>query len=348
MSQVPDHAAIHSTVDLAKHILNGGRGEASIKFLNAILRAAQRQPEVLLTPAGLATAETSQALAQVSGAPDWWLVQLQTAYGIESSRAMLALLESPPVLGIRVNTLKVSPADYAARLQAEAIKFQTPDTDLPEALVLPEYTGSPRHLPGFAEGWVYVQNPSSAAVAVSVDVAPDHRVLDLCAAPGSKTTHLAARMGNQGHILAMDSQAVRLGLLQENLKRLSVTNVEILEADALSWEPEASFDRVLVDAPCSGTGTLRRNPEILLQLLPADLEAYAQKQSALLAKGFDALRPGGRLVYSTCSLEAAENGAVVEAFLPTRPDAVLRSERQRPIDAVADGFYVAVIEKAGG
>lgn len=329
LSQVPDYAAINTTVDLAKEILKAGH--PAVKLVNAALRNAQRQG--------------NSPLPETQIWPTWWEERLQGQYSPAEIEAMRSAYLTEPDLSIRVNALKTSQEAYQQQLTGAGIAFKATDPAMPEMLQLPGYAGSPRNLPDFEQGLVYVQDCSSAWVSHLLAPCPGERVLDLCAAPGSKTTHLAALMQNQGQIVAVEPKKERLQRLKENLERLGVTCVGVEKAYAESYESEALFDRVLVDAPCSGTGTIRRHPEILLQLSADDFDAAAQLQVQLLTQGFALLKPGGRLVYSTCSIDAVENRQVIKQFLQATPEAKLLKEEQRLISHEADGFYGALLTK---
>jgi 16S rRNA (cytosine967-C5)-methyltransferase len=280
------------------------------------------------------------------GWPANWTILLTEKFSPQDLLAMAEAAQLPAALSVRVNLLKTSVADYQRLLTEQEIVFE-PLEHLPEGLLLPEFSGSPRNLPGYEAGLFYVQDAASMWVSRLLNPQPNEQVLDLCAAPGSKTTHMAALMQNTGQIVAVDPKQERLNLLSENIQRLGVTNIQIQQADGLMFQAndETLFDKVLVDAPCSGSGTLRRHPEILLQLKKLDVAAYNALQLGLLKKGFACLRSGGVLVYSTCSILAAENNALVQRFLAETPNAQLELEEQRLIQEKTDGFYAARLLK---
>ncbi|HEY9687237.1 MAG TPA: 16S rRNA (cytosine(967)-C(5))-methyltransferase RsmB [Coleofasciculaceae cyanobacterium] len=343
MAHVPAYAAIDTTVELAKALKVSPK---TVKFINAVLREGQRALESNRFDPPPASESLSRHLLMAYGWPEAWVVLLQQQYDDESILQMARVSQSPAPLSVRVNTLKISPAAYQEQLAQANVTCSVPDSALPESLRIDGWSGSPRALPGYEEGWFYVQDPSSVWVSRFLNPEPGEQVLDLCAAPGSKTTHMSALMENQGKILAIEPKKDRLLLLKENMARLGVENTETVQADGLAFEPEAGlYDRVLVDAPCSGTGTLRRHPEILLQLKKPDFSTYTAQQSALLTQGFSCLKPGGVLVYSTCSLMRAENHSVVAAFLKKNPEATLDAEEQRLITESCDGFYAARLRK---
>ncbi|WP_303673878.1 16S rRNA (cytosine(967)-C(5))-methyltransferase RsmB [Vampirovibrio chlorellavorus] len=337
--QVPDYAAIDSVVQLAKGLKQSPN---TIRFLNGVLRSAQRR----LADQGfecppLASDLPGHCQARF-GWPSSFTESLSAVYTAGQIEAMAQAAQHPAVLSIRVNTLRTSVEAYQQALTAGQIVFEALP-DLPEGFLLPEFSGSPRQLPGYDEGWFYVQDAASMWVSRLLNPQPGQQVLDLCAAPGSKTTHMAALMDNQGAIVAVEPKEARIHLLNENLQRLGVTCVTVQQGDGLQLDLADSprFDAVLVDAPCSGSGTLRRHPEQLLQWKRVDLGALNEIQLALLKQGFAALKPGGRLVYSTCSLLPQENVQLVQRFLAETPEAELAQDSQRLIDKKTDGFYAA-------
>ncbi len=206
-------------------------------------------------------------------------------------------------------------------------------------------------LPGFAEGLLSVQDAGAQRAAELLDLKPGMRVLDACAAPGGKTGHLLEIAGGDIDLLAVDSDAGRLGQVAENLGRLRrrarLAQLDLRQAGSLAGE--APFDRILVDAPCSATGVIRRHPDIKLLRRPGDIPALARAQAEILATCFERLAPGGRLLYATCSILAAENGRVIERFVAATPSArtVSAAEQLWPgVRAVTDGFYYASLTKA--
>ncbi len=342
LSQVPAYAAVNTTVDLARTLKQSPR---TVKFINAVLREAQRR----LENSGFAVPdfdnEPARHLLLVYGWPEAWSTLLLQQHTPADILSMAQAAQQPAPLTLRVNTLRTTPPDYLQALQQAGYTAEVIDPERPEGLRIEGVSGSPRQLPGYDEGWFYVQDPASMAVAPLLAPDKDSQVLDLCAAPGSKTSHAAALMANTGNITAVEPKPDRLRLLTENLQRLGVTNVESQLMDGLTLDSSEAYDRVLVDAPCSGTGTLRRHPEILLQLRKPDFQTFIKQQAALLQKGFDCLKPGGMLVYSTCSIMHSENQAVVAAFLKKNKSARLDGEQQCLITPNADGFYTTRILK---
>lgn len=341
LHQVPAYAAINTTVELAR---TQKQNPKAVQFINAILREGQRRLEADDFAAPSFENDSVQHLLQVYGWPVVFSETLLKTYSSEDVLAMAQAAQNPAPLTIRVNTLKTTIEQMREALEQQGLQAKSV-LELPEALLIEDFSGSPQGLPGYEAGWFYVQDPASMQVAHFIAPKADERILDLCSAPGSKTTHLAALMQNTGEIVAVEPKEVRLTLLKENLNRLNVTNVQTVLSDGLQFEPDTLFDRVLVDAPCSGSGTLRRHPEILLQLKKLDLSEAISLQQTLLEKGFACLKPGGVLIYSTCSVLPAENWEVIQAFLGKHSDAILEEERQSQMTPLADGFYMAKLQK---
>ena len=344
LSQVPAYAAINTTVNLAKGLKQSPK---TIGFLNAVLREAQRRLESDGFPVPTAEENLPHYLLWTYGWPETLTEALQTHYSTDDLLKMAQAAEyRSSNLSIRVNTLKTTPEAYRSLLSEAGWQSEQPNPELPENIAVQDFSSSPRQLPGYEDGLFYVQDTASLWVSHLLDPQPGEQILDMCAAPGSKTTHMAALMRNEGEIVALEPKSERLSLLQENLSRLGVEMVQPELTDALKWPtPEELFDRVLVDAPCSGSGTLRKHPEILLHLRKMELSHFTRQQSSLLAKGFESLKPGGTLVYSTCSILPAENTALIQQFLKATPTAQLLSEEQRLLSENADGFYAARILK---
>jgi 16S rRNA (cytosine967-C5)-methyltransferase len=305
--RTPGRAAIAEAVELAKP-------SPGHRLVNAVLRRVQREGAEL-------PSDADPAGAAIRHSHPEWLVRLWwDQLGAEETRALLAADNEPAERALRVNAL----------VDAEAAGVQLPPGRREgEALVL----DGPLDLVA-AEAWrtgaVVAQSRASQRVARMVAPRPGDRVLDLCAAPGGKTTHLAALMGDAGEVVAVERHAGRARALRATCERLRATCVTVVEADARGFRAERPFDRVLLDPPCSGLGTLRSHPDLRWRMTPAAIEALVAVQDALLATARAAVRPGGRLVYSTCTINAAEErlpGPEREQTLPHRDG--------------TDGFYLA-------
>ncbi|MFB0490716.1 16S rRNA (cytosine967-C5)-methyltransferase [Methylobacterium sp. OAE515] len=284
---VPDHAAVDLAVRLAKA---DSRTAHLAGLVNAVLRRIARERDVIL-------AEGADALA--ANTPDWLARRWSAAYGPERAGAIAQAHLAGAAIDL---TLRGDPADWAERLGA--VRLPTGSLRLPEnGPAIPE-------LPGFQEGTWWVQDAAAAIPARLLAPEPGARILDLCAAPGGKTMQLAAA---GARVTAVDRSAPRLERLRENVARLSLA-VEIVVADALALEGQ-DHDAVLLDAPCSATGTIRRHPDVAWIKSEADIARLAALQAKLLDHAAGLVRPGGRLVYCTCSLEPEEGEAQVAAFL---------------------------------
>jgi 16S rRNA (cytosine967-C5)-methyltransferase len=327
LDRIPGWAAVSEAVSLAT-LKAGHRGPA--EFVNAVLRAVARAA----APPPLPPAPV-EALGVRLSFPDWivrrWLDRLGPA---DAEALMTALNERPPTT-LRANRLRISRAALASRIRDEELVGVRPTALAPEGLVVDR--GAVGRWPLFAEGWCTVQDEASMLIARLLEPRPGERVADVCAAPGTKATHLAELMENRGSIVALDPHAGRLKLLERAAVRLGIGIIEAhagrVERLAAAW-PERC-DRVLVDAPCSNLGVLRRNPEVKWRRSEADLRGLQEPQRAILAAAAGMARPGGVLVYATCSLEPDENEDVVGPFLDTHRD----WSPEPPLDfpAAADG-----------
>jgi 16S rRNA (cytosine967-C5)-methyltransferase len=334
LDRIPDHAAVHETVQLAKQFGFGPKAG----FLNAVLRGYIRERDQ--------TAEELERLKVFAPAlgwshPDWLVERWQAQWGAAKTAQLLQWNNTVPPTFARLNALKIDAVSLAQQWTEEGVIFhprQFPWT--PENLAFELESHPPlATLPSFQQGGFYIQDPSTLLAALELDPQPGETVLDLCAAPGGKTTYMAQRMQNRGRIVALDPQPSRLQLLDENCARLGVTCVQ---ASSSAPDDIAMFDRILIDAPCSNTGVLRRRVELRWRLRPEDLERLRQTQLALLRSALPKLKPGGTLVYSTCSLEAEENEALIADFVRGNPGVTVVSQRQLlPFNDGVDGAYVA-------
>ncbi|MCA9842837.1 MAG: RsmB/NOP family class I SAM-dependent RNA methyltransferase [Cyanobacteria bacterium HKST-UBA03] len=340
-SRIPDYAAVSSTMNLAQAL---GLSKPARGFINAVLQGFIRQGKPEPSP--------DQYW------PDWWHEQVKadqchlgnTPY-LHPALTTHTTANNPDgttrPLTLRVNRLKTTPDAFIEALTAEGLQA-VPHPDLADMVIVTE-TDQPLDivcLPGFEAGWFYVQNPSSATVAHWINDPAHKRILDCCAAPGSKTTQLAALMNNTGHIVALDHAPKRLARLTENCQRLGVSNVTVQVADSTDLSDVVTthghFDVVLVDAPCSATGTLAKHPDVLISFHPDQLPTIVQQQSALLRAAASAAAEDGVLLYSTCSVLRAENEAVVQAFLDEQAGQWQLDQAESFVpDNLNEGFYIA-------
>lgn len=307
----PDHAAVSTIVSIAD------RHKATKPFknlVNAVLRGLLRDG---------APQDDPEALA-----PSWLLARWQAAYGVETAREIAAVIAAEPATELSVK----SPDDVAA------IAVLVEGEALPGGSVRTARGGNVADWPAFDEGRWWVQDAGAAIPARLLNIKPGETALDLCAAPGGKTLQLAAA---GAAVVALDRSAERLKRVAENLDRTGLT-AEIVAADGARWSDPRKFDAVLLDAPCSATGTFRRHPDVLWAASPTDVAKLAMVQSRLLDSAADRVKPKGRLVYCVCSLELEEGEAQVKAFLQRRPDFDLDpiepGEGGAPEAATAEGW----------
>jgi 16S rRNA (cytosine967-C5)-methyltransferase len=336
LQRIPDHAAVHETVEMAKRLGFGPQAG----FLNAILRGYIRERAQ--------TREALEALKKTDPAlgyshPGWLVERWQARWGKARTAQLLAWNNRPPPVYARLNSLKTDAARLVARWQEEGLEFEERQWDWTGPRMVFELQSHPplAALGSFQDGWFYAQDPSTLLAARQLDPQPGETILDLCAAPGGKTTLIAQMMGNRGRIAARDSQPARLKRLEDNCRRLGATCVAVSAAPGL-------FDRILLDSPCSNTGVLGRRVDVRWRVQPEEIQRLSKAQSALLSRAAPELKPGGTLVYSTCSLEPEENEEVVRKFLAEHPAFKLENERQLlPFIDGVDGAYMATLRRTG-
>ncbi|HEV2776499.1 MAG TPA: 16S rRNA (cytosine(967)-C(5))-methyltransferase RsmB [Solirubrobacteraceae bacterium] len=325
---VAAHAAVGESVELAK----GGRGGGH-KLVNAVLRRAARGE----LPA-LPSDETAAGAAVAHSYPQWLVELWWERFGADETRALLRAGNAPGELALRVNTLRATTADVTAALAelAPAVTTAAAGAELPEGLVVEGPFDAHGH-PLYARGAYTAQSRAAMLVGRAVDPRPGDRVLDLCAAPGGKTTHLAALMGDSGEIVAVERHAGRAKALERTCARMGTAAVRVVQADAARFSSDAPFDKALVDPPCSGLGTLQGHPDLRWRMTPAAVGRLACGQAAILAAARAAVRPGGTIVYATCTLSPDENEAVVaRSRLSLESERLVLPHRDR-----TDGFYIA-------
>ena len=298
------HAAIGEAVELAKP-------SPGHKVVNAVLRRVQREGAPPLP-----SDENPKGAAVRHSHPEWLVLQWWDRFGADETRRLLAANNAPAELALRVNTLVDVAEDElpAGRRERDALVVEGPF----------DVAGSEL----FARGAIQPQSRAAQSVAYAVDPRPGERVLDLCAAPGGKTTHLAALMRNEGVVVAVEQHPGRAGALQRTADRLHASCVEVTVGKAQDFTTDAPFDRVLIDPPCSGLGTLRTHPDLRWKMTPELVRGLVKEQRAILAAARGALKPGGRLVYATCTISAPE-------------ELVPGGTQTFPHRDGTDGFYVA-------
>jgi 16S rRNA (cytosine967-C5)-methyltransferase len=348
MDGVPAHAAVSETVELAKH--GGGAG---FRLVNAVLRRGAREASALVH--GLSD-KTPPEAARKHSHPLWIAELWWEALGDADARALLARDNEPAENALRANTLRATSTEVIETLRQAGIAAEA-EAMLPEAVLVRE----PFDVHGselFERGLVMPQSRGSMLVARAAAPQRGQRVLDLCAAPGAKTTHLAALMGGEGEVVAVEADSRRAAELEQNCRRLGAGSVRVVVGDASEARFGTDYDLVLVDPPCSDLGTLQSRPDARWRKQPEQVAGLAELQARILAAGAAAVRPGGRIVYSTCTIDPAENEAQVARLTAENPS-FRESDLAGAYPAVArgvflqtlphrdgtDGFFVAALER---
>jgi 16S rRNA (cytosine967-C5)-methyltransferase len=355
LDRIPVYAAVNEAVELAK--ARGGRKMAG--FINGVLRSFLRTPR---TGKQIRTGGSVQSLAVESSHPEWLVQRWLDEFGLDVARDLMRANNERAPIVLRANSLRISREELLDRLRSHGIEAAAA-AFAPQGIVLPG--GAVEGLPGFGEGFFQVQGEASQLVSWLLSPEPGERVLDACAAPGGKTTHLAELMHDTGAIVAIDTSERGIDKIRQNLNRLGVKSVRPIRADATEHVPELGdtlYDRILVDAPCSGLGTLRAHPEIKWHRNENDIERLSRLQQKILNQVSQALTSGGTLVYSTCTLTRDENDRNVERFLAAHGEFELQdAARYLPVQAKhlvrgkyfqalphrdnTDGFFAARLRK---
>lgn len=325
--------AAHTVVDQAV-VAAGVMAEGRFRSLvNAVLRNFLRQQAALNTDLAADELASSQH-------PDWWLAQLQAAYP-GNWRAIVAAGNMPPPMALRVNLRRIGRAEYQQRLSAVDIA----STPIDEAGLMLDKPVAVDRLPGFYDGLVSVQDPGAQRTARLLDPLPGSRVLDACAAPGGKTAHLLER--GELDLLALDLKPSRCRRIEENLARLGLqAGVKAADCAKLNlWWDGRPFDAVLADVPCTASGVVRRNPDAKWLRRETDIASFAASQARILDALWQVVRPGGKLLYVTCSVFPAENTEQIGLFLARQPQARRCHEEQLLPTAEHDGFFYCLLEK---
>lgn len=307
-TRIPDHAAIGETVEVTRHI----KKSWATNLVNGVLRSFQR--DNVKINEFLATNRAFQ-----SNHPAWMEAMISKCWPEQFAQLITANNQHPP-FSLRLNTRKISRYDYIALLNDTGI-MANPTHYSPYGITLAQAT-DPRKLPHFAEGWLSVQDEAAQLSGDLLQLAPDFRVLDACSAPGGKTGHLL-ELEPSLQVTALDADERRLGRVRENLDRLGVS-AEVVCGDGTkpnSWWDGELYDRILLDAPCSATGIIRRHPDIKVLRTPEELDRLGELQQQLLKNLWPLLKPGGILLYATCSIMPKENTRIIEAFLARQKDA---------------------------
>jgi 16S rRNA (cytosine967-C5)-methyltransferase len=331
---VADHAAVNESVELAKR---AGRGGATL--VNAVLRRTTREGRDLVD----ALDDSSpQGAALRHSVPPWLAEKWFEELGPGEARALLSRINDPAESAVRVNTLRITRDDLLDRLPVRA----HPDPELPEAVILDEafdLHGSEL----FADGLLTPQSRGSMRVGHVVAPDPGRRVLDLCAAPGGKTTHLAALMGDDGEIVAVERNPRRASALRGVCDRMHAHTVRVVIADAADPAPDAPYDSVLVDPPCSGLGTLQSRPDIRWRASLASIAELTRLQRRILDAAAAATAPGGSITYSVCTISREEGAQMIESFLDANSEFELdgRATQLLPHRDGTEGFFIARLRR---
>ena len=345
--RIPAHAVVKETVEACRHL----RKAWAVKLVNAVLRGFQRQQAALESGVcGNPAAEYAHPL--------WFIERVQADWPAEW-QALLAANNQRPPMTLRANHRRITRDALIEKFTSHAITAQA-CRHSGDGLLLAAPVDV-QALPGFGDGEFSVQDEAAQLAAELLDVQPGMRVLDACAAPGGKTCHLLERNPELGRLLALDIDAQRVGKIHDNLRRLGLT-AEVRQADALQpddWWNGQCFERILLDAPCSASGVIRRHPDIKSRRRQQDLEASAAQQRRMLEALWPLLACGGKLLYATCSVFREENDGCILAFLETQSDAKLSPMSRQAdwgVDTLAgrqvltgqdgmDGFFYACLEK---
>ena len=317
LNHIPPSAAVNTTVQLAKE--NKLSGLSS--FVNGLLRQYIRLTETDLNPLTITNYKSSvERLGILHSFPDWlvelWIKQI----GETETEQLCEWFNQSPTIHLRINPLKSSIAQIETAFQAQNISTSR-IPHLPQALRLNGSTGAIQNLPGYSEGLWTIQDSSAQLVTHLLDPQPGETIIDACAAPGGKTTHSAELMQDTGTIYACDKTASRLKKLTENADRLQMKSIKIHTGDSRQFPEFINLaDRVLLDAPCSGLGTLHRRADARWRHTPENIQQQSQLQSELLANSAKFVKSGGVLVYATCTIHPLENEQVVRSFLDSNPD----------------------------
>ena len=321
------HAAVNETVALA--------AKKQRSLINGVLRTAQRREEELCAEAN------AQPIGVRLSHPDSLIARWRENFGAETAETLAQWNNRPAPIYVRINRLKIQPEEFFAT-HPQFHRLRDP-ADFVELTYVPS--------DALTAGHFYIQDPSTIVACEMLDPQPEERVLDACAAPGGKTAFLAQLMNNRGSIVACDRDTERLAMLRENLDRLGVENTSIVPQDwsqPLSAPTLAPFDRLLIDAPCSNTGVMRRRIDVRWRLQADDFARMQKRQLAIARNVVALLKPQGTLVYSTCSLEPEENEQVVEQLLQEFPDLRLGEKRfVTPFADGLDGAFVAKLRRVG-
>ncbi len=334
LDRIPSHAAVDEAVKLCRKYK-----PRACSFVNAVLRRIASVKDTPPEPSG----DPAYKLSVIYSSENWFVEYLIERYGIDSAEAFLKESNKPALLSIKINTLRISPDGYKAILDERGISYHNYAFDD----ILFVDSRDVKELPGFADGFFFVQDPAAAACAVISGLAPEMRVLDACASPGGKAFSAAVRMKNEGSILACDINGKKIAKVAEGASRLGldIINCSVRDARIYDAELDSAFDAVLADVPCSGFGVLRKKPEIKYKTAK-EISALPEIQNSILENLSRYVKPGGTLLYSTCTVLREENEQVVERFLSAHED--FRTEDFECCGTRSDGGMYTFLPQVDG
>jgi 16S rRNA (cytosine967-C5)-methyltransferase len=340
LERIPHAAAVNEGVEFIKRI----RGEKPAGLVNAVLRNIIRNIEGIRYPDP--AEDQAQYMAVFYSHPLWMVKRWIERFGVEDTRALLVANNERPHLSLRVNRLKIDRSSFLNTL--ERLQVQATPSTLLEYFVRARGLSRIGQMEAFRNGLFTVQDESAALPCLLLDPRPGDTVIDLCAAPGGKTTNIAEIMRNEGQVIAVDKYEAKLGLIRTACDRLGLRNVSFLAADASTLEIEPA-DRALLDAPCSGLGVLTKKPDIKWKRDIADIPKLTMIQRELMENAARILKPGGVLVYSTCTTEPEENHDIIKGFLEMHPEFVVDdAKRFVPPEVVTPEGYVVTLPHRHG
>lgn len=344
LDKIPDSAAVNESVKIAKKVNFKTSG-----FVNGVLRSFIRKKDQLT----ISQDDLIEYLSITYSYPKWLVNYFIDLYGQEKTEAIFKFNKKPPVLSIRVNTLKTKREDLLSELKSLGMSLET--SKLTDAgILIHDLNGlSIDSLELFEKGHFYIQDDASILVSEILNPKAGEKVLDVCAAPGGKSTHMAQLMNDQGLVLARDVSTSKLEYIKENIKRLDIHSIqtEIFDATVSDEEHSEAFDKILVDAPCSGLGIIRRKPEIKYNRSLKEIETISSLQYNILQESGKLLKSGGILVYSTCTIGSLENQDVINKFLSKHEnfDIIRLDDKDYlqilPGDYASDGFFICKLTK---
>jgi 16S rRNA (cytosine967-C5)-methyltransferase len=371
LNHIPAAAAVDTTVELVKQQRLGGLSNVANGILRQYLRKAVDGDPLTMPDARAAdrsasgqsaSGQSAQTIGITHSFPDWIVDRWQQQLPAEEVPRLADWFNQSPTIDLRINPLRTSLDAVAEALAGRGLDPQPidlppdlvaglalPFSRLPQGIRLRGSVGPIQKLPGFHEGHWMVQDASAQVVSHCLDPQPDERIIDACAAPGGKTLHIGELIGDRGEIWACDQTASRLRKLKQNADRLAMYCIKPHQGDSrgfTDWQGQA--DRVLVDAPCSGLGTLHRHADSRWRQTPENIDALAQLQFELLDRAATWVKPGGRLVYATCTLHPQENQGVIDRFLSQSAQTEAwqpRSLEIWPHRAHMDGFFIAILDR---